>query len=189
DASPDMVATARARGLAAYIKDGCALDYHEEFAAVFSNAALHWMTQPEQVLQGVYATLKPGGRFVAEFGGAGNIAALVEAMAYVFSQHPSWGEFVNPWYFPEPDTYQQLLEQAGFKVNYIRLTPRPTPLTSGISKWLEIFAEGIVRHLPSTQKTVFLQEVGERLRPLLYSEDNGWTADYVRLRVYASKRD
>ncbi|MFZ2452717.1 MAG: methyltransferase domain-containing protein [Methylovulum miyakonense] len=187
DASPDMVAAARRRGLEAYVQDACALDFHEQFDAVFSNAALHWMVQPEQVVRGVHAALKPGGRFVAEFGGAGNIAALVGAMEGVFRQHPDWGGFVNPWYFPEPDEYQQLLEQAGFTVRHIQLIPRPTPLASGIGKWLEIFAEGITHALPPAQKAAFLQEVAARLKPTLYSEGQGWVADYVRLRIDAAK--
>jgi 2-isopropylmalate synthase len=187
DASESMVASTKNRGVEAYIMDGHYLNFEAEFDAVFSNAALHWLKQPEQVIQGVYAALKPHGRFVAEMGGAGNIAALLQAMQSVFQEHSEFGEFKNPWYFPAVEEYQQLLEQAGFVVNYIELIPRPTPLASGIEKWLEIFAEGIIRHLTAEQKSRFLIVVREKLSDVLYTEKDGWVADYVRLRFKAVK--
>jgi 2-isopropylmalate synthase len=187
DASPSMVAATQNRGVKAYVIDGHYLDFKQEFNAVFSNAALHWLTKPEQVIQGVYAALKPHGRFVAEMGGAGNIAALLNAMQSVFREHSEFGEFKSPWFFPSVEEYKQLLEQAGFAVSYIELIPRPTPLASGIEKWLEIFAEGIIRHLSPEQKQQFLIEVREKLLNTLYTEQDGWVADYVRLRFKAVK--
>ncbi|ASF44759.1 class I SAM-dependent methyltransferase [Methylovulum psychrotolerans] len=187
DASPNMIARARQRGLTAFVQDACALSYQQEFTAVFSNAVLHWIHESDKVLQGIYRALMPGGRFAAEFGGAGDIAALVWAMEDVFKRHPDWGGFINPWYFPHPDEYRHKLEQAGFQVKTIQLIPRPTPLNSGIRKWLEIFADGITRQLNAAQKAVFLDEMTACLRPHLYCQDQGWVADYVRLRVLAVK--
>ena len=80
DASPEQVAAARARGLDARIVDAGELPFHEEFEAVFSNAALHWMTNPDAVIGGVWRALAPGGRFVAECGGQGNIAHIRTAL-------------------------------------------------------------------------------------------------------------
>ena len=66
DASPDMIAAARALGLTAEVADGHALDAwaagQAPFDAVFSNAALHWMTDPAAVFRGVARALRPGGR-------------------------------------------------------------------------------------------------------------------------------
>jgi 2-isopropylmalate synthase len=187
DASASMVKATQNRGVEAYVVDGHYLDFKEEFDAVFSNAALHWLTEPEKVIAGVYRSLKPNGRFVAEMGGAGNIAALLSAMQTVFQEHSELGEFKSPWYFPTVAEYKQLLEQAGFSVSYIELIPRLTPLTSGIEKWLEIFAEGIIHHLTTEQKQQFLKAVRENLLNTLYTEHNGWVADYVRLRFKATK--
>src|SRR5262245_26420833 len=74
DGSPDMVRAAAALGLDARVMDGRALTFHEEFDAVFSNAALHWMGPPTPVFQGVWKALRPGGRFAGECGGHGNVA-------------------------------------------------------------------------------------------------------------------
>ncbi len=187
DASPSMVAATQHRGINAYVVDGHYLDYQQEFDAVFSNAALHWLTEPSKVIRGVYTALKPNGRFVAEMGGAGNIAALLKAMQKVFQQHPEYGEFKNPWFFPAVAEYKQLLEQAGFTVPYIELVPRPTPLASGIATWLNMFAEGIMYALSAQQKQHFLTAVHDQLADTLYSTQNGWVADYVRLRFQAVK--
>jgi trans-aconitate methyltransferase len=76
DASAEQVGAARARGLDAHVADGTRLGFAAEFDAVFSNAALHWMRDPDAVIDGVWRVLKPGGRFVGECGGAGNVATV-----------------------------------------------------------------------------------------------------------------
>lgn len=187
DASASMVASAKARGLTALQVDGHDLAFDNQFDAVFSNAALHWLLQPEKVIGGVHRALKNKGRFVAEMGGAGNIAALLSAMIDVFKANPDFGAFKSPWYFPSVEEYQALLEKAGFSVESIELIPRPTPLASGLDKWLEIFAESIVSQLTAEQKTRFFTEVKAKVTSELYSEQEGWVADYVRLRFKATK--
>ena len=73
DLSPMMVEAAVNRGLDARVVDGHELHFANEFDAVFSNAALHWMPDPKGVIAGVWRALGLGGRFVAEFGGHGNV--------------------------------------------------------------------------------------------------------------------
>ena len=83
DSGPEMIEAARALGLDARLIDGHELPFRDEFDAVFSNAALHWMIRPRLVIEGVWRALRPQGRFVAEFGGHGNVAAIVTAMRAV----------------------------------------------------------------------------------------------------------
>lgn len=187
DSSPSMIEMAKNRGIKAYVIDGHNIAYQNRFDAIFSNAALHWLTQPEKVVKGAYLALKENGRFVAELGGKGNIAALLRAMQEVFEENAEFGEFHMPWFFPSVKEYKGLLEQAGFHVKYIELIARPTPLKSGVEKWLEIFAAGIINHLSREQKTTFLRSVKGKLLSVLYTEQNGWVADYVRLRFEATK--
>src|SRR3984957_20609780 len=73
DASAAMVAAARTRGLKVVEVSATEMQFDAQFDAVFSNAALHWMPDAEAVLAAVHRALKPGGRFVAEMGGMGNI--------------------------------------------------------------------------------------------------------------------
>jgi trans-aconitate methyltransferase len=186
DSSQSMIETARQRGLSAEVMSGDSLTFDNEFDAVFSNAALHWMTDVDSVLCGVFSSLKPSGRFVGEFGGQGNVCALVTAMSKVFESHPEFGQFNHPWYFPSVEEYQQKLKNNGFHVEYIELIPRPTPLESGVEEWLKIFSNGITKNLNQEQRSSFLNEVKSLVEPHLFIEGK-WMADYVRLRFRAQK--
>lgn len=185
DGSADQVAAARARGLDARLADARALDFEGVFDAVFSNAALHWMLEPDRVLAGVRRALKPGGRFVAEMGGAGNVARIVRALVAALERRGLDGRAAVPWYFPAPDEYRGRLERQGFAVDRIELIPRPTPLPGEMGDWLETFAENFYRLVPGGEREAMTQEVVEALRPALADEEGRWTADYVRLRFRA----
>lgn len=185
DASPEMVAAAQSRGLDARVMDGNALRFDTEFDAVFSNAALHWMKIPEAVVAGVWRALKPGGRFVGEFGGHGNVTAIVTAIERALSARGL--RVANPWFFPRPEEYRRVLESHGFSVQSSALFPRPTPLPGDVGAWLETFAQVYTSSLPESERKGFIAEVVEDLRPLLCDDGGSWTADYVRLRFSASK--
>lgn len=189
DASSDMVAAARKRGLDARVMDGYGLCFNSEFDAVFSNAALHWMKRdPDAVIQGVRRALKPGGRFAAEMGGHGCAASVTVALCATIEKfgvaNPA---ALIPWYFPTPDDYRERLERAGFQVESIALIPRPTPLPTGMRGWLETFAIPFTNSVPPEKRDAFLDEVTARLHPVLCDEKGQWTADYMRLRFLARK--
>ena len=185
DSSPDMVQAARARGIDARQANGEALAFDAEFDGVFSNAALHWMRRADAVLAGVHRALKPGGRFVAEFGGHGCVAAIVVATSAVLARHDV--PFVHPWFFPTAAEYRALLEAQGFEVRHLELYPRPTALPTGMRGWLETFAGPMLAPLSPEARSRALDAITELLAPVLRDTHGNWTADYVRLRVVASK--
>ncbi len=187
DLNEEMVATAKAKGLDAFVASATNLPFEEEFDAVFSNAVLHWVKESRRVVQNIARSLKRGGRFVAEFGGAGNISHIMNAMQEVFSRHPEYGLFEEMWYFPSDTEYKALLEKEGFWVEYIELIPRPVPIDD-IANWLAVFTNGVTEHLDESQTEVFRHEVRELLKPKLYSKEKGWVADYIRIRVKAVKK-
>src|SRR5437879_6056040 len=180
-----MVAAARARGLDARGVPGQSLDFEQEFDAVFSNAALHWMHPPDSVLSGVYRALKPGGRFVAEMGGHNNTAAVLVALSAVLARRGLDAMRLSPWYFPSAGAYRAKLDAAGFLVAEIGIFPRPTVVESGIAAWLDIFTEDIFAPLPEPDRAAARAEVVELLRPVMVDETGTWIADYVRLRFRA----
>jgi len=186
DSSEKMVLATKALGLDAYTVNGHSLKFTDEFDAVFSNAALHWMKKPKAVISGVWRALKPGGRFVAEFGGYGNVETIVNAIESALLTRRGT-IVVGPWYFPQPQEYTALLEAKGFEVEKIELIPRPTPLPGNISGWLETFAQSYTAALPVGERPRFIAEVVESLRPKLCDTNGNWTADYVRLRFVATK--
>jgi trans-aconitate methyltransferase len=186
DTSDDLLAAARARGLDVRHMDGQALEFGPVFDAVFSNAALHWMTSPEAVIAGVHRALKGGGRFVAEFGGHGNVAAIVTAMRATAQRIGGEPALAGPWFFPTPEVYAEMLAAAGFSVRRTGLFPRPTPLKSGMREWLKLFRLPFFEQYGARMDEV-LDEVVDLLKPVLCDAHGNWTADYVRLRVEAVK--
>jgi trans-aconitate methyltransferase len=190
DAAADMIVAARKRGLDARVMEGGKLQFSEEFDAVFSNAALHWMKHDrDAVIGGVYRALKPGGRFVAEMGGHGCVAAITIALVTVLERHGiKDGAATIPWYFPTVDDYRARLERAGFTIDYIELIPRPTPLPTNMAGWLELFAQPLLNRLPADQRPQAVDETVETLRPVLCDEQGRWTGDYIRLRFAAHRQ-
>jgi uncharacterized protein (TIGR00369 family) len=187
DTSAEQVAAARRRGLDARVMDGQRLAFDGEFDAVFSNSALHWMTQVDDVIAGVWRALRPGGRFVAELAGHGCIATIVEAIYEALARRGIDGRALNPWYFPTRDDYAARLASRGFRVNSIHLNPRLTVLPGDIGGWIETFAECFTTALAPAERPGFVDEVQEALRPKLCDADGRWTADYVLLRFAAIK--
>jgi trans-aconitate methyltransferase len=187
DASPELVRAARARGLNVDLVDGHALRYSAEFDAVFSNAALHWMTRPGEVIAGVRHALRPKGRFVGEFGGFGNVAAVVTALVAVLDRRGHDGVAAKPWYNPTAEEYMALLEANGLRAEEVRLIPRPTLLPTGMAGWLATFSEPFISHLPEGERAAAIDEALHLLSPSLQDASGQWTADYVRLR-FAARR-
>jgi SAM-dependent methyltransferase len=183
DASPEFVAAASAAGVDAREMNAEALTFDNEFDAVFSNAALHWMLRPAHVVAGVRRALRPGGRFVGEFGGHGNIAAICVAITAVMERH-GW-PVATQWFFPSPAEYRALLDQHGFVVREIALHPRPTVLPTGMEGWLETFARPLLHAVPPDARAAATEEIVRLLRPALCDSDGQWTAHYVRLRFDA----
>ena len=187
DASAAQVEACRRLGLDTRVGDGERLNCGAEFDAVFSNAALHWMKRPDDVIAGVSRALKAGGRFVAEFGGFGCVEKIKRALIASLATRGIDGERLNPWYFPTVEDYSARLVRGGFAIRYIALIPRPTPLPTEINGWLETFAQSFMAPLEASERAGFIAEVRESLRPELCSADGKWFADYVRLRFAADK--
>ena len=187
DASPEMAAAARREGIDARVMDGHRLPFVNEFDAVFSNAALHWMQQPDLVIACVWRALKRPGRFAGELGGIGNVKILHQAMCQAIAERGIPVENVDPWYFPSPNEYQQKLESVGFQVKHIELIDRLTPLPTGVKGWIESVAHPFLQVLQPENQQEFIEQVENRVRPFLQDKDGVWSADYVRLRFLAIK--
>ena len=187
DSSAAQIAAARALGLDARVLDATALEFQDEFDAVFSNAVLHWIADAPRVMMGVHRALRPGGRFVAELGGHGCVATIHRALVECLDARGRDGNAASPWYFPTVEAYRDQLSAAGFVVSTIALIPRPTPLPGDILGWLETFAASFTDLLPPSERLPYLRDVRARIQPTLCDAEGKWTADYVRLRFSALK--
>ncbi|MEP0801933.1 class I SAM-dependent methyltransferase [Funiculus sociatus GB2-M1] len=192
DSAATMIEQARKNypSLQFEVIDATNLQFTDQFDAVFSNAALHWIKEPEKVVSGIYRALKSKGRFVAEFGGKGNVKAIVTALynALQAAGYPV-EEALNPWYFPSIGEYGALLEEHSLELTFATLFDRPTPLDDGeqgMQNWIKMFANNILTAFPADQQMSIIADIEKQLRPTLY-KNGTWFADYRRIRVIAIK--
>ncbi|WP_440764247.1 class I SAM-dependent methyltransferase [Natronorubrum sp. DTA7] len=191
DSAPEMIERAREAhpNLRFVAADARTMSFDDPFDAVFSNAALHWISDEEQgaTLRAVRDALRPGGRFVAELGGTGNVERIVEATLAELESRGYDAE--SPWYFPSVGEYAGRLEDHGFEVRFARLFDRPTELEAGedgLRNWLEMFGDSLFSSVSTDERAAVIEGVEDRLEASLYDRDEEtWTADYRRLRFRA----
>jgi trans-aconitate 2-methyltransferase len=182
DASPSMVEHARealgdrATVLRANLTE---LELDEPVDAVFSNAVFHWIADHDRLFERLLAALRPGGRLVAQCGGAGNVERFHRAAAEVGAV-PPYAEYlatwVGPWNFAGAEETAERLARAGFTVIHTWLEPRSVapPDPSG--------------YLRSVCLGPHLEQLPEELRPDYVDavlERCGRELDYVRLNIEA----
>lgn len=162
DASPNMIGQARQNfpDLRFVLEDGASMTFENEFDAVFSNAALHWMLDPAAVVKGVARALRPGGRFVAEMGGKGNIRTIVAAIQRVVAQYRPLP--ASRQYYPSVSEYSAILEAHGLEVRMAQLFDRPTPLEgeAGMEVWIKQFKDYYFQDLPALRSRRWWQIYG-----------------------------
>lgn len=187
DSSETMVQDAVSRGLDARVMDATALRFESEFDAVFTNAVLHWIQDHDAVLSGVYRSLKPGGKFVGEFGGHGNIAAVrtallagVARLGYDISDR-------YPHNYPTETAFRTRLERNEFVIDSTEIIHRPTPLPEGVRGWYATFGKSALAGLTEEEADEAVAHAEYLLRQSLCDDQGIWIADYVRLRFVAHR--
>jgi len=191
DSSAAMIQQAQQKypQLTFQVADARNLDYVNQFDAVFSNAALHWIKPPEDALEGIWNALKPGGRLVAEFGGKGNVnsitCAIISAMT---DMSVDSNEIDFPWFFPSIGEYAALMEKTGFRVTYALHFNRPTRLDGeeGLRNWINMFGSSLLANIPDKLHGDIIKKAENSVRAVL-QHDGVWFADYKRIRVVAIK--
>ena len=163
------------------------MNFHQEFDAVFSNAALHWMLDMSAVAKAMARALRPGGRLIAELGGKGNIHRIETALKSLLS---NVGHAIPPsrTIFPSISEYTTILESGNLEVQSAVLFDRPTLLEGeeGMENWLRQFSWYHFEALSTPQQADAVKQVVAALKPQLFREGN-WYADYRRLRIIAFK--
>lgn len=186
DGSWKFIEEARKIGVEAVQGDAQNMEFKNEFDAIFSNAALHWMTNHDGVMESVSRALKNGGRFVAETGCKGNVEKIESAIFEITEKYNLKAK--KCWFFPTPEEKTKLLEKYGLKVKRMITFSRPTPLPTGIKGWLQTFAAPTLVNIPIELHEKLIDEMAEKLEKELEKNENGQLlADYLRLRFEAVK--
>jgi trans-aconitate methyltransferase len=191
DMSASMVRQAREKypEIKFEVADARELKLEKNFDAVFSNATLHWIKEPERAAQAVAWRLKVGGRFVGEFGGAGNVAGFMGAAENAWQKVMPGQQFPNPWFYPGIAEYAAILEESGLETTYAVLFDRLTPLEDGeqgLRNWIAMFAGSILEKVTAETRDEWVDILESEARGKLF-RDGRWVLDYRRLRFVARK--
>jgi len=192
DQSDEMIAKARQNypSLSFLVADACKMRFDTPFDAIFSNAAFHWISDQESLIENMYQNLKSGGRMVVEFGSKGNVQIIVNAIRNQLSLLGYHNEAERqPYYFPSIGEYSQKLEANGFTVTFANLFDRRTALAdpeNGVKDWVDMFGDAFFKGIPAEETEKIKQAIQEEVRPRLF-KDGKWYADYKRIRIKAVK--
>ena len=169
--------------------DGAALPFRGVFDAVFSGATFHWILDHGALFRSIVTALKPGGRLVAQCGGAGNLARL-RALADRLRAAPPFAFYfegwTEPWYYADVESTKRRLHAAGFVDINVWLEDAPTTF-AGPDDFRDFVATVCVRHhlaqLPAAARKLFLSEITRAA-----AEDSpAFTLDYWRLNIDARR--
>ncbi|MGM7724227.1 class I SAM-dependent methyltransferase [Metabacillus sp. Hm71] len=191
DKSENMIAQARSKypDIHFEIRDATNLAFNQQFDAVFSNAALHWIKPPKAAVTSIYSSLKQKGRFVAEFGGKGNVKMITdEIINQLENAGFDYQQDKFPWYFPSISEYTTIMEEAGFTVVYAQLYDRPTPLNDGegLRGWINMFCDAFFEEIDQDQIDMMMKKIEKQLKNRMYVNGH-WLADYKRIQVIGIK--
>jgi len=200
DSSKEMVDLATRRfpsercpNITFLLKDAAALNFCEDFDAVFSNACLHWVIDHRPVLAGIRKCLKSSGRLLLQMGGKGNAATVLEAIDSVLKTSPwvkHFDGFVFPYAFCGPDDYRPWLEALGFNISRIELLPKDMVHQGAdeFAAWLRTTWLPYTERVPEPLREEFIYEIvaaHSRIRPP--DADGRIQFTMVRLEVEARK--
>jgi trans-aconitate methyltransferase len=169
---------------------------------VFSNAALHWILREpstrDAVFKDIHSALKPGGVFVFEMGGKGNVEAVHSTILSVLVANGhalSTAREASPWFFPSDTWMTQQLQKSGFEVDKCELEYRPTKCTpksadgsGGLEGWIKLMEAEMLNIVEESKRADIVKQVCDILETVVTREEDGSQyLNYVRLRAVARK--
>jgi trans-aconitate 2-methyltransferase len=169
--------------------DGLHLPFVDAFDAVLSTATFHWILDHDLLFASIYRALVPGGRLVAQCGGAGNLASLLERSTELTTRKPYrkyFEDWRDPWLFADVPTTIVRLDRAGFRAIDVTLVPAPTTLDN--RKTYRDFLSCVcvrehIARLPNDLQPAFLDALADRAA----DDSPPFTLDYWRLNITARK--
>lgn len=189
DGSLNMIEEAKSTypNIEFYVMDACNIEWKNYFDVVFSNAVFHWIKDQRLLLSSIYNSLKSSGVLICEFGSYGNIYKIQSTFRNILKKFDY--NYVDPFFFPKKDDYICILENQGFRIEFIESYDRPTVLNDGkygLRNWVKQFFADVLESFSDSDQMSIFEEMEEKLKPELWNGKN-WIADYKRLRIVAYK--
>jgi trans-aconitate methyltransferase len=175
------------------LMDATRLEYENEFDLVFSNAALHWVTNHNAMLEGVYRSLKPGGRVRFNFAGQGNCENFFRVVreAIVLAEYRHYFTDLEwPWFMPDPAEYRQLVRKFPFSEVHVWGGDEDTyfPDAQSVTAWVDQPSlVPILGYVDDKDKQTFRDLVVERLLAATIQEDGTYLEPFKRINLLAIK--
>jgi trans-aconitate methyltransferase len=200
DNSSSMIALAaeqyppeKHRNLSFMLMDASRLKFENEFNVVFSNAALHWVKDHKPVVEGIYKSLKPGGKALLQMGGKGNadsILSVIDDLKCRKEWQPYFDDFEFPYGFMGTEEYNILLEQAGFVIERVELIPKDMQYkdSEGLKGWIRTTWLPYTERIPEEKRDRFIDDIiATYLEREPINANDSIHVDMVRLEVAAKK--
>ena len=196
DQSSNMVRVAReylephGNRIQLVVADASALPFFEQADAVFSTATFHWVLDHPRLFRSLHDVLKPGGRVVAQCGGAQNLARIHHRTVMLmedsrFATHFSnWSE---PWEFADAETTARRLTAAGFEG--VTTSVEQSPVLFPDADTYRTFITNVIcrphlAHLPDApSRDAFLDELTRQAA----ADEPKFELDYWRLNMEARR--
>jgi trans-aconitate methyltransferase/RimJ/RimL family protein N-acetyltransferase len=197
DRSDAMIALARRAvqrpNVVFRVLDAQALDYTEEFDAVFSNSAIHWMPDQLAVVQGIARALRPGGRVFLSMGGRGTAEFPRRVLADLMRKS-KWTQQLaatpSPHHFKGPDEYGPWIAQASLRAHRIELVSKPMRLSdvAALEGWLRTTWMTYAERIPESERAEFVREWASRVaKDCALADDSALLMPMVNLEIEAEK--
>jgi trans-aconitate 2-methyltransferase len=175
------------------VMDARKLTFENEFDVAFSNAALHWVVDQKTVLQGVFLSLKKGGRLLLQMAGKGNAKSILDIIDEIASVQP-WNKYLTGMTFPygffSIEEYQALLQQTGLTPMRLALFPKDMtfPNAEGLTGWVRTTWLPYTQRIPEEIRDDFVKEITTRYLTNHPADGAGTIhLDMIRLEVEATK--
>ncbi len=175
------------------VMDACCLSFEGCFDVVFSNAALHWVKNHGPVVEGLYKSLKTGGKILLQMGGKGNASNILSVLEDIQSS-PEWQPYFENFEFPYGflgiDKYKELLTNAGFTVKRVELIPKDMAHEgkSGLEGWIRTTWLPYTEQVPVEKRGQFIDAISSKYIGGEPVDPNGIVhVSMVRLEVEAEK--
>jgi trans-aconitate methyltransferase len=175
------------------VMDAVQLAFINGFDVVFSNAALHWAKNHKAVVDGLYRSLKPGGKILLQMGGKGNaehVVSLLDKLQSNKKWRPYFRDFEFPYGFFGIEEYTHLLREAGFDVCRAELITKDMAHEnqSGLEGWIRTTWLPYTERVPEEKRNEFIRALATEYINQVPIDSRGKVhVAMVRLEIEAEK--